>query len=715
MPLLLVGCTAELESRMDNFEERLSKLETLCSQMNTNISSLQTIVTALQNNDYVTSVTPVMKGSEEIGYTIAFTKSKAITIYHGTDGKNGADGKDGKDGINGTNGKDGSTPVIGVAKHTDGLYYWTLNGDWMHDNSGNMIRAVGTDGKDGADGKDGKDGQNGSNGTDGQDGKPGADGKDGKDGITPQLKIENKYWYISYDNGETWTQLQKAVGEDGQNGENGKDGDAFFKSVDTSNPSYVTFTLANGTVIELPRNNSIVSQIKAITYVPSYSDNIAYVICMGSEKTLEMTFRINPTNLTKQIAASWKEMLELEVAYNTMTKAPMTTTLDILSVEVENGYLDIVASGDKLNRDFLDGKSGASVSLKIEKGEAMLASEFIQILPKYLTDLSGSGSANSYIVSEAGLYGFSTVQGNSSNSVGDVAFVEVLWESFGTDTAPSIGDLVKNANIFGSYITFEATDKKGNALIAAKDATGKILWSWHIWMTDKPEDQVYYNNAGTMMDRNLGATSATPGDVGALGLLYQWGRKDPFLGGSAISYSSWENQAKAASTLTWPEAVISDATTGTITYAQEHPTTFIKYNSSPYDWHYGSRDNTLWQSSKTIYDPCPPGYRVPDGDSYGVWSKALGSSSSFTDKTLYNSTTRGFNFYGKFGDASTIWYPLSGYLLSNSGQLNSGGRYWSITPVSDLAYSLGLNSIGSVSPSNSTTRACGLSVRCLQE
>ena len=95
--LLLTSCReyddSELIGRVDNLEERVSRLETLCNQMNTNISSLQTIVSALQQNDYITSVTPVTEGDATIGYTITFTQSAPITIYHG---KNGRDGQDGK-------------------------------------------------------------------------------------------------------------------------------------------------------------------------------------------------------------------------------------------------------------------------------------------------------------------------------------------------------------------------------------------------------------------------------------------------------------------------------------------------------------------------------------------------------------------------------------------------------------------------------------------
>ena len=78
--------------KLYNHESRIANLEELCKQMNTNISSLQSIVGALQNNDYVTAVVPVTKNNETIGYTISFTKSQPITIYHGENGKDGKDG-----------------------------------------------------------------------------------------------------------------------------------------------------------------------------------------------------------------------------------------------------------------------------------------------------------------------------------------------------------------------------------------------------------------------------------------------------------------------------------------------------------------------------------------------------------------------------------------------------------------------------------------------
>ena len=220
---------SELTGRVENLENRVQKLE---EQMNSNISSLQAILEALNNNDYVTKVVPITNGEKEIGYTINFSKGTSINIYHGQDGQNG---------------QDGYTPQIGVKLDIDGIYYWTLDGEWMTDDSGNKIKAQGIDGQNGQDGEDGAPGQDGKPGEDGQDGTPGKDGQDGKDGITPKFKIESDYWWVSYDNGTNWTQLGKATGEDGI------DGDSMFTNIDTeSSEDYVIFTLSNGTQIKLP-------------------------------------------------------------------------------------------------------------------------------------------------------------------------------------------------------------------------------------------------------------------------------------------------------------------------------------------------------------------------------------------------------------------------------------------------------------------------------
>jgi uncharacterized protein (TIGR02145 family) len=212
--------------------------------------------------------------------------------------------------------------------------------------------------------------------------------------------------------------------------------------------------------------------------------------------------------------------------------------------------------------------------------------------------------------------------------------------------------------------------------------------------------------------------------------LYQWGRKDPFLSGS----SNFSIDEEAKSTITWPSAVSSASSNGgnlivngTIEYATAHPTTFITLDYNNNDWYHtgnSSTDNTRWTESdkaKSIYDPCPTGWRVPDGGDDGIWSAALGSSSDFSESDLYDSTNRGMNFSGKFGPDATIWYPSSGFLGNGNGSLyfvGSRAYYWSASSSSNViyyAYQMHFFSGGDVYPSYNYDRAHGYSVRCVRE
>lgn len=258
---------SDLVERVDNLEGRLAKLEEQCKQINANINSLQIIVNALKEANHITSISNLVENGVEIGYKIEFAKSDPIHIYHG------------KAGADGARGEDGYTPLIGVKKDKDGIYYWTLDGSWLVDNDGNKVRAQGLDGKDGYNGKDGKDGEDGKDGKDGKDGYNGSDGKDGKDGyngkdgkdgyngkngVTPKLRIKDGNWDVSYNNGVSWETLGSATGGVVP---------CPIKSVEVKG-RYVLFTLNSGDEIKIPLYNAITIKFEETTIGMNASSQI---------------------------------------------------------------------------------------------------------------------------------------------------------------------------------------------------------------------------------------------------------------------------------------------------------------------------------------------------------------------------------------------------------------------------------------------------------
>jgi hypothetical protein len=263
---------AYIESEVNDLKNRMTAIEQWATTVNSNITALQGIVATLQNADYITGVTTFASPAPG-GYVISLLKGGTITISNGaagrdgTNGTNGTDGRDGangQDGANGTDGQDGTngqdgaaghdgvdgqdgaSPQISVRQDIDGVYYWTLNGEWIVAN-GNKLRVTG---EKGANGNDGQDGQNGQDGQDGQN---------GQDGVTPQIRINtaSNKWEISYTDGASWEPTDiKATGPKGDTGTAGANGDAIFAAngIDYSSPDHVIFTLADGmTTITVPK------------------------------------------------------------------------------------------------------------------------------------------------------------------------------------------------------------------------------------------------------------------------------------------------------------------------------------------------------------------------------------------------------------------------------------------------------------------------------
>ncbi len=342
MAIAMVGCEyddSELTNRVNNLEDRVVTLEQLCSQMNTNITAMQAIVNALQTQDAITAVTPITEGGKTIGYTITFAKGDPITIYHGQNGKDGADGEDGEDGY---------TPVIGVDQDEDGVYYWTLDGEWLTDADGNKIATSGKDGEDGADGEGGKSGM-------------------------PELKIQGGYWYVSYDGGENWERLGRATGYDGSDGKDGANGDAFFeKVVVNEQKGFVTFYFTDDTKpIEIP-----LYKLLTVTLTPTQN----YIEVNGEDLTIN--YDVNCDNPTVVVISD----LDAKASNGVITvKAPADNKglddVEAVTLMVSNGSTTVMASvditvadavisgGANAQSDFANALSEGKTSIVLSEGE----------------------------------------------------------------------------------------------------------------------------------------------------------------------------------------------------------------------------------------------------------------------------------------------------------------------------------------------------------
>ena len=217
-----------IKDELSSVNQTIDKLEDLCSRYNSDIIAIQKIITAIQNNDMISNV---LYQPEQNSLTLTFSKMGTVTI-------NIKNGNDGEDVV--------TCPAISFKEDNDGVVYWTIDGEWLKDINGNKIPTAGKDGAPGKDGNNGKPGNNGTNGTSGQE------------AIIPQLKIEDDYWFISYDNGQNWDSLYKATGENGKNGVNG---DSMITSF-ISDGNYVRIKLNDGSELAIPIEANILINIQ---------------------------------------------------------------------------------------------------------------------------------------------------------------------------------------------------------------------------------------------------------------------------------------------------------------------------------------------------------------------------------------------------------------------------------------------------------------------
>lgn len=350
-----------------------------------------------------------------------------------------------------------------------------------------------------------------------------------------------------------------------------------------------------------------------------------------------------------------------------------------------------------------------------------------------VVNLSQSSPANCYIADAKTDYKFRADRKGCSTSIFmwmSPKSADILWSE---STSGGCYSVIRPVILYDGYIWFRKNKpdeiySPGNAVIAARDASGKILWSWHIWGTESISSSTWDKTGYEMMDRNLGAWSADSENSGAAGLVYQWGRKDPF------PLRRGKN---------FPEAVASDATVGNTNYSIANPTQWI-YGTPEncYDW-LSSPSTSAWKSgsSKSQYDPCPPGWHLPDGAGHGIkgstrestpitlsgfWNKAFGTGVAFYGRSAdgsqwWNPEKKGMTVPSAVAGSAT-WLPATGYIAAESGELVASGYEGSIwtsgsepskSSIAATSYCMSFGN-GRISPSSMSGRAAGRSVRCIK-
>ena len=641
LPLLAACCLSvasctDYKSQISALQEEIYNLEVAVTELDeaaANLGALRDVLAFKQAGDYLQSVTPV-----DGGYEFSFKNNGKVTVGNATNGVS-----------------------VGAA---DGAYFWTLEGKPLKD----------------------------------------ASGSNASTNVIAKFRAQDGKRQISTDGGKTWTDLPADTGN-------------LITKVE-ENASCITVTFLGGTVVEFEKEDplkviftgdgsTLVYQGRVVVYymisggsgeyalttsqpvgwspqIMAESGNRGCITFVSSGDPASDQVKIYIQDTAGQMVVSdislgsigpneaFPILAPAYEAYNIgfdggSVDVTLSTNLEYEAVIESDAASWLSITGTKAVRtDVITFSATANGSDQMRSAQVTLTSDvysktiviYQEGVPATVgQNLSEKGTANCYIVPAAGDYYFdATVIGNGQGGI-------IPGAGFHTETAainPAEVDIlveftdepvIENLRLEDGKVYFHANGNKGNVTVYVTDDDENILWSWHIWCTDMPAEKTHTNADGnryTLLDRNIGAVSANPED-GFLtyGLYYQWGRKDPFEG------------------MAMRESMTSN-TSGTIEYGVIRPFRPLKTDMyKSYNW-IGDLNNNLWGNPdyrelhpidelvKTIYDPCPPGYRVPPATTFVA----------FSDEQKIEFITNGFLFRGDYGQIS--FYPFAGRAYQGS-------------------------------------------------
>lgn len=474
--------------------------------------------------------------------------------------------------------------------------------------------------------------------------------------------------------------------------------------------------------------------------------------CKGEDEVYNFAFDIPGSIVTKPGA-----IVEMPFTACNITSVSVSSTpggWKVTNIDMKEWIITISAP-DKYSAE--DDSIEENGTLKLvgytAAGTSVTASSFLSLLNKSI-DLTAEPS-NSYAISQPDTrYTIDVTHKGESEERISPARVELLWQ--GTKNFIQYTGYDANAGTFTFFVGHEdITDEKdnvtglriipGNAVIAAYDDADKIIWSWHIWATDgNINDKIVTTSDGvTFMDRNLGAfcnpNGSTDGEdiYNGYGMYYQWGRKDPFYrpytynftsNSDAIAYSITNSTVrfKYADSKNYEES-------GSMEFAISNPMIFVRGDKdNNYDWLYTSHNDELWSSAaKSMYDPCPKGWRVPSADDFNSLDIATDedAATSAEMRSRYGWTlvdkVSGVQLFmpaaGRKSFETGVFTNMSDY-GGDESPLPWIGYYWTTGANADGSASslyFDLNNTRAVNNNYNTHkamyRANGMQVRCVRE
>lgn len=325
-----------------------------------------------------------------------------------------------------------------------------------------------------------------------------------------------------------------------------------------------------------------------------------------------------------------------------------------------------------------------------------------------VVDLTEGGKwANCYLLDEPGAasYSFEPKHVSGEAISGQLRTVEVLWET----AQNTVENLAYDQTTNKVYFT-KTAGAKGNAVIALRDYNGNLLWSCHLWATSQDVKEISLGGV-TFLDRNIGAvanTAPVAAENDAVGMFYQWGRKDPFPAPSKM------NEANGVLSTVYPAGAIELQTKQSgvsLETAILNPTVYYWGNDNvgAEDWSSVQNDGYWNTASKTDYDPCPYGYVVPDKTQIdALIASRSGQSASYGNMLKCDDGTT--NYLSSGG-----WFRRKLHATSQYAHVGQHPHYWSTTTVKVDDDCVGNYATDKITVVKEHPRRWGATIRCVKQ